>query len=90
MLQGEPAAILPSFIKLQLVIKIFVLSIFEWPLKTDFTVLRDTINIYFKCYLRDMSVEVCHLSTQHSSKFTQYLFVPRIIFQRHLRLDLEK
>ena len=39
MLQGEHSAILLTFIKLQFVIKIFVLSIFEWPLKTGFTVL---------------------------------------------------
>ena len=38
MLQGEHSAILLTFIKLHLVIKIFVLSIFEWRLKTDFTV----------------------------------------------------
>ena len=38
MLQGEHSAILLTFIKLPFVIKIFVLSIFEWPLKTDFTV----------------------------------------------------
>ena len=31
MLQGEHSAILSAFIKLQFVIKIFVLSIFEWP-----------------------------------------------------------
>ena len=38
MLQGEHSAVLFTFIYLPLVIKIFVLSIFEWPLKTDFTV----------------------------------------------------
>ena len=38
MLQGEHSAILSTFVKLTFVIKIFVLSIFEWPLKTDFTV----------------------------------------------------
>ena len=38
MLQGEHSAILSTFIKLAFVIKIFVLSIFEWPLKTGFTV----------------------------------------------------
>ena len=38
MLQGEHSAILSTFIKLPYVIKIFVLSIFEWPLKTGFTV----------------------------------------------------
>ena len=38
MLQGEHSAILLTFIKLPFVIKIFILSIFEWPLKTSFTV----------------------------------------------------
>ena len=38
MLQGEHSAILSTFIKLPFVINIFVLSIFEWPLKTGFTV----------------------------------------------------
>ena len=37
MLSGEHSAILSTFIKLSFVIKIFVLSIFEWPLKTGFT-----------------------------------------------------
>ena len=32
------SAILSTFIKLPFVIKIFVLSIFEWPLKKGFTV----------------------------------------------------
>ena len=40
MLQGEHSAILSTFIKLPFVIKIFVLSIFNWPLKTGFTVFR--------------------------------------------------
>ena len=39
MLQGEHSAILSTFIKLPFVIKIFVLSIFEWPLKTGFNVI---------------------------------------------------
>ena len=34
MLQGEHSAIQSTFIKLPFVINIFVLSIFEWPLKT--------------------------------------------------------
>ena len=38
MLQAEHSAILSTFIKLPFVIKIFVLSIFEWPLLTGFTV----------------------------------------------------
>ena len=38
MLQGEHSAILLTFIKLPFVIKIFVLSIFEWLFYTGFTV----------------------------------------------------
>ena len=39
MLQGEHSAILSTFIKLPLVIlMIYVLSIFEWPFYTGFTV----------------------------------------------------
>ena len=38
MLQWEHSAILLTFIKVPFVIKIFVLSIFEYPLKTGFTV----------------------------------------------------
>ena len=38
MLQGEHSAILSTSIRLPFVIKIFVLSIFEWLLKTGFTV----------------------------------------------------
>ena len=40
MLQGEHSALLLTFIKLPSVIKIFVLSFFEWPLKTGFTVFQ--------------------------------------------------
>ena len=39
MLQGEHSAILSTFIKLPFVVKIFVLSFFEWSLKTGLTVL---------------------------------------------------
>ena len=38
MLQGEHSEILLTFITLPFAIKIFVLSIFEWPFYTGFTV----------------------------------------------------
>ena len=38
MLQGEHSAILSTYIKLPFIIKIFVLSFFEWPFYTGFTV----------------------------------------------------
>ena len=37
MLQGEHSALLSTFIKLPIVVKILVLSIFEWPFYTEFT-----------------------------------------------------
>ena len=40
MLQGEHSAILLTFIKLPFAIIIFVLSFFEWPSYTGFTVLH--------------------------------------------------
>ena len=42
MLQGEHSAIFSTFIKLPFVIKIFVLSIFEWPLYAGFTVFEES------------------------------------------------
>ena len=39
MLQWEHSAILSTFIKLPFVIKIFVLTIFEWPFYIGFTML---------------------------------------------------
>ena len=40
MLHREHSAILSTFIRLPLVIKTFVLSIFEWPFYTGFTVVH--------------------------------------------------
>ena len=48
MLQGEHSAILSTFIGLAFVIKIFILSIFEWPFYTGVTV-------YDPCFERPMS-----------------------------------
>ena len=48
MLQGEHSAILWTFVKLPSVIKIFVLSIYEWPLKTGFTVYESHIPKNFR------------------------------------------
>ena len=47
LMQGEHSAILSTFIKLSFVIKIFVLSIFEWLLKTGFTVYDKCQNFMF-------------------------------------------
>ena len=50
MLQGEYSAILLTFIKLPIVIKIFVLSIFKWPFNTGFTV--QPLPFHFLCPAR--------------------------------------
>ena len=54
-LQKEHSAILSTFIKLPFVIKIFILSIFECPLKTGFA---DKINM---CCLGEKGVLYMHL-----------------------------
>ena len=48
MFQGEHSAILSTFIKLPFVIYIFVLSIFEWPLKTGFTACKTASYLFFE------------------------------------------
>ena len=50
MLQGEHSAILSTFIKQPFVSKIFVLSIFKWPLQTGFTVyyLKNTLYLFIE------------------------------------------
>ena len=63
MLQGEHSAILSTFIKLSYVIKIFVLSIFEWPVKTGFIVQRFYCTYRFPC-------EICSLEVSDFSRCT--------------------
>ena len=45
MLPLQHSAILLTFIKLSFVIKIFVLSIFEWPLYTGFTLYENQLRV---------------------------------------------
>ena len=53
--QGEHSAILSTFIKLPFAIKIFVLSIFEWPFYTSFTVY--TVGILSNCPERIITLQ---------------------------------
>ena len=46
---AEHSAILSTFIKLPLVFKIFVLSIFEWPLKTGIIIKSNRIQNRYLC-----------------------------------------
>ena len=43
----EHSAILSTFIKLPVVLNAFALSIFQWPLKTGFTVYGRSITIFY-------------------------------------------
>ena len=58
MLQGKHSATPLTFIELPFVIKIFVLSIFEWPFYTGFTVTA--------CFI--FSVELQEFDTSHCVK----------------------
>ena len=60
MLQGEHSAILSTFIKLPFVNKIFVLSIFVWPLKTGFTV-KAKLGTYLGREVVKLGKEINHL-----------------------------
>ena len=48
MLQGERSAILSTFIKLPAVIKIFILSFFEWPFYTGFYCIIQSFSVSLK------------------------------------------
>ena len=62
----EHSAILSTFIKLPFAIKPFVLSIFEWPLKTGFTVYVDLISYFIK--VRTFACVRLHTSRTHIMK----------------------
>ena len=80
-LQGEHSAILSTFIKLPFVIKIFVLSIFEWPFYTGFT----KVLLYIEDCLVITSLTLCILETPkwviwQTVKLTLYFFdIPRYV-----------
>ena len=59
---GEHSAILLTFIKLPFVIKIFVLSIFEWPLKTGFTVVVHELELAITRALYVFSSTTSHIN----------------------------
>ena len=65
MLQVEHSAILLTFIKLPFVIKIFVLSIFEWPFYTGFTVLFDFHSFFFFLNMLLVFLDILRLNITH-------------------------
>ena len=78
MLQGEHSAILSTFIKLPFANNIFVLTIFEWPLKTGFTeVLFLQLNSLEMYKTRNLC-KLAHVSYHvHVCRFTPLRDFPR-------------
>ena len=76
MLHGEHSAILSTCIKLPFVVKIFVSSIFEWPLKTGFTVITSVKTFYKNTHAwikrGDRGVRTLPEKSQQYSAFYQY------------------
>ena len=79
MLQGEHSAILLTFIKLPFVIKIFILSIFEWPFYTGSTVVTDEMQgfrfVWPKIFLnvRDLIGQVEQFVQNNCSVISMFL-----------------
>ena len=71
MLQAEHSAILSTFIKLPFVIKSFVSSIFEWPLKTSHATAQLSLNAGQK-YCRMLQAE-------HSAILWTFIKLPFVI-----------
>ena len=65
MLQGGHSAILSTFIKLPFVMKIFVLSIFEWQFYTGFTVAEDLFSAAFVVSKGPKVIKLFSCSTEH-------------------------
>ena len=58
MLQGEHSAILSTFVRLQFVMKIFALSIFEWLFYTGFTVVSSGPVLLTFCKVKYRAVKL--------------------------------
>ena len=72
---GEHSAILLTFIKIPFVINIFVLSIFEWPFYTGYTV---NVFVYAPiCFKGKLSTKEMHLKVKASPprQFENFIIV---------------
>ena len=71
MLPLKHSVILLTFIKLPFVIKTFVLSIFEWPFYTGFTVFRLQVSMPRKCHYHRPTQGTVHASKNVAVKVKQ-------------------
>ena len=74
MLQGEHSAILLTFIKQPFVIKIFVLSISELPLKTGFTVQSIVLKRGIILIMKKYGKQSLHPNTQPTDGYETVFF----------------
>ena len=76
MFQGEHSAILLTFNKLPFVIKIFVLSILEWPLYMGFTVRK--IDFQYQLHVSLNTGQKCcrMLQGEHSATILTFIKLP--------------
>ena len=65
MLQGEHSAILLTLIKLPLAIKIIILSIFEWPFYTGFTVDHYLLFRYLSRFMKQKQMSMTRECNNH-------------------------
>ena len=80
MLQGEHSAILSTFIKLPFVIKIFVVSIFDWPFYTGFTVVTWLFLSQNICELDSLQENLSlGLKGEHSAILLIFIKLPFVI-----------
>ena len=86
MLQGEHSAILSIFIKLPFVIKIFVLSIFEWPFYTDFTVSYNQINLTYSDETNGLARSQLELMSHGGTAKDQHQAPIKVLLRRSFSL----
>ena len=72
MLQREHSAILSTFIKLPVAIKIFVVSIFEWPFYSGFTVVYILLSVKNGIEFQYHSIVFCSIFSRASLVFSSY------------------
>ena len=86
MLQGEHSAIFSTFIKLPLVINIFVLSIFEWPFYTGFTLINVTYcgRVSVHCKMKRLNVIFIQMLCQSNKPLQCHALQISCFFSRHL------
>ena len=69
----EHSAILSTCIKLPSVFKTFVLSIFEWPLKTGFTVFFSYFSKETECVVVTQNNHLCEMAFSLSTEIILFI-----------------